>query len=154
MSAVKLVHEDPGETDPGDTELGQTRERGSARPHDVDRTPDAPDELTDRLIVREPYREDAIGARPKVEARAPHRLLEHLTAISLQAQDVDARVQDDVDPGRARRLTDGAQAFGVLVGVDKAGAAVMVAVLEVAADGLRVQESFDQICGREPIAGL
>ena len=37
-----------------DTELGQTRERGSARPYDVDRALDAPDELTDQLIVREP----------------------------------------------------------------------------------------------------
>ena len=49
MSAVELVHEEPGETDPGDTELSQTRERGSARPHDVDRAVDTPDELTDQL---------------------------------------------------------------------------------------------------------
>jgi hypothetical protein len=30
----------------------------------------------------------------------------------------------------------------------------MVGVLEVAADGSRVQESFNQVRGREPIAGL
>jgi hypothetical protein len=46
MSAVELVHEEPGEADPGDTELSQTRERGSARSHDVDRALDTPEELT------------------------------------------------------------------------------------------------------------
>jgi hypothetical protein len=51
-------------------------------------------------------------------------------------------------------VTDGAYALGVLVGVDEAGRAVMVGVLEVAADGSRVQESFDPVLGREPIAGL
>ena len=108
MSAVELVHEEPREADPGDTELGQTRERGSARPHDVHRALDTPDELTDQLVVREPYREDAIGPRLKVETRASHSLLEQLAAIAFAAQHVDPRVQDDVDAGLGRGVTDGA----------------------------------------------
>jgi hypothetical protein len=108
VSAVELVHEEPGEADPGDTDLGQARERGSARPHDVDRALDTSDELTDQLVVREPYGEHAIGPRLKVEARASHGLLEQLAAIPLEAQDVDPRVHDDVDARLGRRLTDGA----------------------------------------------
>jgi hypothetical protein len=53
MSAVELVHEDPGETDSGDPEFGQRRARGSARPDDVDRALDTPDDLTDQRLIRE-----------------------------------------------------------------------------------------------------
>jgi hypothetical protein len=147
MSAVELVHEEPGETDPGDTELSQTRERGSARPHDVDRALDTPDELTDQRVIGEPYREDAIGPRLKVETRASHSLLEQLAAIAFAAQHVDPRVQDDVDARLGRGVTYGAEAFGVLAGVEEVGTAVVVGVFEVAADGSRLQESFDQVFG-------
>jgi hypothetical protein len=123
MSAVELVHEEPGETDPGDTELGQTLERGSARPHDVHRALDTPDELTDQRVIGEPYREGAIGPRLTVEMRASYSLLEQLAAIAFAAQHVDPRVQDDVDAGFGCRVTDGAEAFGVLAGVDEAGIA-------------------------------
>jgi hypothetical protein len=119
MCGVELVHEEPGEADPGDTELGQTRERGSARPHDVDRALDAPDELSDQLVVREPYRKDTIGPRLQVEARALDSFLEQLAAITFAAEHVDPRIQDDVDAGLARRPPDGAEAVGVRAGVDR-----------------------------------
>jgi hypothetical protein len=119
VSAVELVHEEPREAHPGDTEFGQTRERGSARSHDVHRALDTPHELTDQLFVREPYREHAIGPRLEVETRASHSLLEQLAAIAFAAQHVDPRVQDDVDAGLGRRVTDGPQAFGVLGGIDQ-----------------------------------
>nr|WP_325623506.1 hypothetical protein [Gaiella sp.] len=153
MSAIELVHEEPGEADPGDTELGQPREWGSARPHDVDRALGTPDELTDQRVIGEPYREDAVGPRLEVETRASHSLLKQIEAIAFAAQHVDPRVQDDVDARLGRGVTDGAEAFGVLAGVEEVGIAVMVGVFEVAADGSRLQ-SFDQVFGREPIAGL
>ena len=57
-------------------------------------------------------------------------------------------------PRLGRGVTYGAEAFGVLAGVEEVGIAVMVGVFEVTADGSRLQESFDQVFGREPIAGL
>jgi hypothetical protein len=81
--------------------------RGNAPPR-VHRALDAPDELTDQLVVREPYREHAIGPRLKVAPRASHSLLEELAAIAFEAQHADPRVQDDVDAGLGRRVTDGA----------------------------------------------
>jgi hypothetical protein len=82
VRAVELVHEDPGETDPADTELGQARERGSARPHDVDRALDAPDELTNRLIVGEPDRKNAIGASPRIRLSPPTGRSRHALSCS------------------------------------------------------------------------
>jgi hypothetical protein len=105
VSAVELVHEEPGETDPGDTELGQARERRTAHPNDVHWAVDTPDELADQLVVREPYWEHAIGPGLKVESRAAHSFLEQLAATAFVAQHVDPCVQDDIDAGLGRRVT-------------------------------------------------
>jgi hypothetical protein len=69
LSAVELVHEEPREADPGDTKLGQACERGSASPHDVHRALDARDELTDQLVVREPWKRCLQAHETKATAR-------------------------------------------------------------------------------------
>jgi hypothetical protein len=69
-----------------------------------------------------------------VELRVPDGLLEQLAWVAVAGQHVDSRVQDDSDAGLGRRPTDAPQPFGVLARVDEAAAAVVVGVLEVAAD--------------------
>jgi len=67
---------------------------------------------------------------------------------------VDAGVEDDVDPGRPRRLLDRGQVARLLVGIAERAARGVVGVLEVQPDGAGRDQALCELAGRQPVARL
>ena len=94
-------------------------------------------------------RVDAVGARLAIGAGAREAVLERAAADV----DVDARVEDDVDPGRPPGVLDGGQEARVHRRVAQATGGV-VGVLEVAPHRAGGEQALDEGVGLEAVARL
>lgn len=67
---------------------------------------------------------------------------------------IDPGVDDEVNAGRLSGGSDFGQERGLPLGVDQHAAAVMIRVLEIAADDPGAEQTADELRRIEPIAGL
>ncbi len=112
----------------------------------------APTSSTSRRIASCPRREnriDAVGARLRVQAAAPHGVVE-LTAAE---EHVHAGVQHHVDAGVAAGPLDRREPLRVELRICE-GTGLVVGVLEVESDSARLQEPLDELARLEPVARL
>src|SRR6266851_1255385 len=126
------------------TELGQVRASWTGIA--IDRPRDTADQGGDVLLVADADRVNAVGPGPQVEATSAYRLRNPLLPGHPRCwqEGVDARVDDDRDPGVVRGGPDCRQPPGVRPSVDQS-AGTVVGVLQVAADRADLQQPVHQV---------